>query len=76
MITLQVENYCQNCSKFEPECCKYDANDRSNMTVISCTNRGLCANLKQYIEGQMVRKERPDYMTTCVNKWEDAKNGE
>ena len=74
MISLQVENYCQDCPNFEPECCKCYANDHAYMTLISCVNRGLCANLKQYIEEQIARKERPDYMTTCVNRWEDAKN--
>ena len=74
MISLQVESYCQDCPKFEPECSKFSADNRTYMTLISCVNRGLCANLKQYLEEQTARKERPDYMTTCVNRWEDAKN--
>lgn len=73
MISLQVESYCQDCSKFEPECSKFSADNRT-YTTISCANRGLCANLKQYLEEQTARRERPDYMTTCVNRWEDAKN--
>ena len=73
MISLQVESYCQDCSTFEPECSKFSADNRT-MTLISCANRGLCANLKQYLEEQTARRERPDYMTTCVNRWEDAKN--
>lgn len=74
MISLQVENYCQDCSKFEPECSKYCADNNTN-TLIFCVNRDLCANLKQYIEEKIARRERPDYMTTCVNKWEDARSG-
>ena len=74
MIALQVENYCQECPKFEPECTKYYYGIDNCTTLISCTNSGLCANLKLYIEQQAIKRERPDYMTTCVNKWEDAKD--
>jgi hypothetical protein len=73
MISLQVENYCQNCPNFEPYCnCLYSL--QSVETLVQCTHKDLCKEIKAYIEGQMARKERPDYMPTCVNKWEDAKN--
>jgi hypothetical protein len=44
--------------------------------LVQCAHKDLCKEIKAYIEGQMARKERPDYMPTCVNKWEDAKDGE
>ena len=73
MIKLEVAEYCHECSNFEPKCTRFYS-DGNCTTSISCEKRGMCANIKLYIEQQLARKERPDYMTTCVNKWEDAKN--
>ena len=73
MISLQIENYCQCCPDFEPYCSRLYS-FQSVETLVQCEHKDRCKEIKKYIEEQMVRKERPDYMTTCVNKWEDAKN--
>ena len=57
MISLDIQDYCHNCSKFEPECTKFYYGDGDCTTFISCENKGVCANLKLYIEQQMARKE-------------------
>jgi hypothetical protein len=75
MISLQVENYCQNCPDFEPYCNRLYSL-QSVETLVQCAHKDLCKEIKAYIEGQMARKERPDYMATCANRWEDAKDGE
>ena len=80
MITLQVENYCQNCPDFKPYCSVFKTNDicgnETVETLVQCTKKDRCKEIKAYIEGQMARKERPDYMATCINRWADAKDGE
>ena len=78
MITLQVENYCQNCPDFKPYCSVFRASDMCGNeiveTLVQCTKKDRCKEIKAYIEGQMARKDRPDYVTICNNKWENAKN--
>lgn len=53
MITLEVEDYCHNCTRFEADV------EKDNMysddfvvcnTYISCKNHELCAALKRYLE--------------------------
>lgn len=58
MISLDVENYCHECPKFEPECTKFYYGVDNCTTLISCESKGVCANLKQYIEQQLARKEK------------------
>lgn len=76
MIKLDIQDYCHNCPNFEPECTKFYSGDGNCTTSISCENKGVCANIKLYIDKQIAAKERPDYMTTCINKWEDAACGQ
>lgn len=57
MISLDIENYCHECSKFKPECTKLHYDYGKCTTLISCENKGVCANIKLYIEQQMARKE-------------------
>lgn len=57
MISLDVENYCHECPKFEPECANFYYGDGKCTTLISCENKGVCANIKLYIEQQMAKKE-------------------
>ena len=61
MITLQVENYCQNCPDFKPYCSVFRANDicgnETVETLVQCTKKDRCKEIKTYIEGQMARKE-------------------
>lgn len=89
MITLQVENYCQNCLDFKPYCSVFKTNDICGNgvlveTLVQCTKKDRCKEIKAYIEGQMARKERPDYMPTTADIFEgrrifteeDAKDGE
>lgn len=73
MIKLEIADYCHECPNFEPKCTRLHYGDGNCMTSISCENRGTCANIKLYIEQQLAKKERPDYTTTCVNKWEGCK---
>lgn len=57
MLSLDVADYCQECPKFEPECTKFYYGDGNCTTLISCEKKGMCANIKLYIEKQMVGKE-------------------
>ena len=57
MISLDVENYCHECAKFEPECTKVYYGGGDCTTLISCENKGVCENIKLYIEQQMAKKE-------------------
>lgn len=59
MITLDVEEYCQDCSDFEPEAIKnilYSDNiylkNRRQMfdTVVTCKYANRCRSMKNYIE--------------------------
>ena len=58
MISLDIENYCHNCPKFEPECQKLYADNSICETIIQCTNKGLCMNLKQHIQHEIEKKVR------------------
>jgi hypothetical protein len=73
MITLQVENYCQNCLDFKPYCSVFRANDETVETLVQCTKKDRCKKIKAYIEGQMTRKERPDYMPTTADIFEGCR---
>ncbi len=65
MITLQVENYCQNCPDFKPYCSVLKANEicgnetvcETVYTLVQCTKKDRCKEIKAYIEQQMARKE-------------------
>lgn len=52
MITLQVENKCQNCDNFYPTVdvrCIGDELPRLQQTVY-CRNKNFCKNLENYLE--------------------------
>lgn len=87
MISLQVENYCQNCSNFKPYCSvsrtsDYFYGNGTVETLVQCKYKDRCKEIKKYLEEQMARKERPDYMPTTADIFEgcrifteeDAKN--
>lgn len=57
MISLDVENYCHECAKFKPECTKLCYDGGKYTTLISCENKGVCANIKLYIEKQMTKEQ-------------------
>ena len=56
LIRLEVEDYCQSCTEFEPDV-EYPTNLYANLevvertdTVIRCQSRHKCENLKRRIE--------------------------
>jgi hypothetical protein len=57
MITLEVEDYCQNCPDFEAYVAKSHAvaigrgmnEEQTNETVITCEHRHRCENLMNQI---------------------------
>lgn len=53
MISLDIADYCHECHKFEPECIKLHSVDGNCITLISCENKEICANIKLYIEKHM-----------------------
>lgn len=55
MIELRVEDYCQSCTDFEADVNK-DYAGEFNRFVIFCKHRNKCMTLKNYIEGQTVKK--------------------
>ena len=73
MIALQVENYCQNCPDFEPYCNRLYSLDDHVETLVQCVRKDRCKEIKKYIEQQMARKERPDYMPTTADIFEGCR---
>jgi hypothetical protein len=69
MISLQVENYCQNCPDFEPYCNRLYSL-QSVETLVQCTHKDRCKEIKTYIEQQAIKRERPDYMPTTADIFE------
>ena len=57
MISLDVENYCQNCPDFEPRCAKIYSDNICIDTLVRCERKEICANLKTYLEQQTNKKE-------------------
>lgn len=65
MIKLQIEDYCQNCSEFEPHVEKVDISssdlysyekvERTD-TTITCTHRQRCDCIEEYIQKQVKNK--------------------
>ena len=55
MIKLEMDDYCQECPNCEPKCVKFYYGDGNCTTSISCENRGMCTNVKLYIEQQQIR---------------------
>lgn len=61
MISLDIENYCHNCSEFEPDCKTiiYMADGKIIVdTLVTCEHKDRCRNIKTYIEQQLARKEK------------------
>lgn len=58
MISLDVENYCQNCPDFKPRCTRIYADNVCIDTLVQCERKDVCSNIKTYIEQQMARKEK------------------
>lgn len=77
MISLQVENYCQNCPDFKPYCTVFRTSDmRGNEiveTLVQCTRKDRCKEIKKYIEQQAIKRERPDYMPTTADIFEGCR---
>lgn len=65
MIKLDVNQYCQNCTEFEPEitqrpdqfnCCGFDDSGGSYLygdTIIECEHRRRCEALYNYLKGEL-----------------------
>lgn len=49
MITLNVEEYCHNCSQFEAATQPLIL----GFTAVHCVNRNLCSNLYKYLSSQI-----------------------
>ena len=68
MIKLDVKDYCQTCTEFEPDVespCKSYANNRPfaaavTDTIIKCQNREKCERLKQHLELYNLRRKSDD----------------
>ena len=54
MIKLEVEDYCQKCSEFEPQIDKYTISTINSFetvdTFIYCEHRNRCKRIKEFIE--------------------------
>lgn len=54
MITLEIEDYCQECAEFNPTYTRMfteDLNlDRHILTVVSCENAKKCRQLVRYLK--------------------------
>ena len=57
MISLQVENYCQNCRDFKPYCNTLIV-DRKPYTIVECTRKDRCRCNEIYKQARDdIRKE-------------------
>ena len=73
MITLRVENYCQNCPDFEPIARQYTkAKQTSKSTIalsidteVTCKHQDRCAHILAYAEqyGKEVEQSNADSKT-------------
>ena len=51
MIKLEVEGYCQECSKFKPiKKEMFYANNRVYETIIRCEHKEMCEEIAEHIE--------------------------
>lgn len=51
MIRFEIEEYCQECSKFEPIKEEiFHANNRVYETVIRCEHKEMCEEIAKHIE--------------------------
>lgn len=61
MITLEVADYCHNCTRFEADVEKDNMYAADSLvlcnTYISCKNHELCAAIKRYLETTGKEKE-------------------
>lgn len=58
MITLDVADYCHDCSGFEPVANKiYNTNGDAFMTKVECERAKHCHNLMRYLERQYKKQE-------------------
>ena len=57
MIELNVEDYCQNCGRFEAEITTMEKGctwqEKSYNTIITCKNREKCKKLMEYLKSKM-----------------------
>ncbi len=60
MITLEIEEYCQECSDFTPECSRIYvedlALDRHVSTRVTCEYANRCKQLVRYLKKQEVSR--------------------
>lgn len=49
MITLDVKEYCHDCSEFHPEVITFYGDSKAVVKDVVCTNRERCAAICNYI---------------------------
>lgn len=58
MIRIEIEDYCQSCMDFSPDVIKptrsftLDGGMIQTDTIVRCTHRKRCENIKRYLEQQ------------------------
>ena len=60
MIEVNVEGYCQNCTRFEADVRQYTYytnEDEWNCTEIKCAHRKQCKNIAKYLTEQVNKKK-------------------
>lgn len=60
MIELVIEDYCQNCNMFEADVDRIrgysDGRKIYTDTTISCKNKDLCNNMKNYLKKEIINE--------------------
>ena len=60
MITIDVQDYCQDCDRFDPapyiKTMRHDGEIQTADTVIRCRNAERCAYLERRLEDKLKRK--------------------
>ena len=65
MIRLDIEDYCNNCTMFEPEVVErpisldsFDGSTLHGDTIIKCINCNICKNLMEHLQTRFREEPR------------------
>lgn len=57
MITLNIETYCENCSKFEAETAHIYAGGNYIQTIVSCEHKQICMAIAEQLKARLKEEE-------------------
>lgn len=57
MITLEIEPYCEKCSKFEAETEQIYAGGNYIQTIVSCEHKHICMVIAEQLKARLKEEE-------------------